>query len=207
MELAVYKIDGKKSSKKAKLSDDVFGIEPNDHAIYLDVKQYLAHQRQGTHSAKERSQVKGSRRKLRKQKGSGAARVGDIKNPLFRGGGRVFGPRPHTYGGKLNKKLKQVARKSALSYMAKDDKIMVLEDFNLEAPKTKDFVNILNGLELKTRKSTLVLADKNDNIYKSARNIPGAKVVLADSLNTYEVLNAGTLLLTEGSVEKIESKF
>lgn len=207
MELPVYNTEGKKTSKKAKLSDDVFAVEPNDHAIYLDVKQYLANQRQGTHKAKERSEVAGSTRKIKKQKGTGSARFGDIKNPIFRGGGRVFGPRPRNYGFKLNKKLKRVARKSALTYMAQDEKIMVLENIAMDSPKTSDFANILKNLELGNTKTLIVLGEKNDNVYKSARNIPNTRVVLADSMNTYEVLNAGKLILTEGCIEKIESNF
>lgn len=207
MELEVYSKDGKKTGKKAKLSDDIFAIEPNDHAIYLDVKQYLANQRQGTHKAKERGEITGSRKKIKRQKGTGSARAGDIKNPLFRGGGRVFGPRPRNYGFKLNKKLKRVARKSALTYMAKDGNIMILEDIQMEAPKTQEFASMLASLDLKTNKSLIVVAEKDENVYKSSRNIADTKVVRADSLNTYDVLNAGTLILTKGSIEKIEATF
>jgi large subunit ribosomal protein L4 len=165
MKLAVHNITGKETSKKVDLSKDVFGVEPNDHAIYLDVKQYLAAQRSGTHKAKERSDVKGSRRKLRKQKGSGAARVGDIKNPLFRGGGRVFGPRPRKYDFKVNKKVKRLARKSALSYMAKDKNIIILEDFSFDAPKTKEYIDFLTNFDQLDNKTVLVLAESNKNIF------------------------------------------
>ncbi|MEJ6799785.1 MAG: 50S ribosomal protein L4, partial [Crocinitomicaceae bacterium] len=195
MKLAVHSITGKETSKKVDLSTDVFGVEPNDHAIYLDVKQYLAAQRSGTHKAKERSDVKGSRRKLRKQKGSGAARVGDIKNPLFRGGGRVFGPRPRKYDFKINKKVKRLARKSALSYMAKDKNIIVLEDFSFDAPKTKSFIDFLNNFDQLDNKTLLVLAESNKNIFLSSRNLSKAKVVLASELNTYDVMNANKLMV------------
>lgn len=207
MELPVVSIQGKKTSKKAKLSDDVFSIEPNDHAVYLDVKQYLANQRQGTHKAKERSDIKGSRRKIRKQKGTGAARVGDIKNPIFRGGGRVFGPRPRDYGFKLNRKLKLVARKSALSYKAKDECITVIEDFKLDTPKTKDYASMLNSLELLDSKSLLVLAEYDTNIALAARNIPKANVISATRLSTYEIMNAKTLLVSESAISEIEKTF
>ena len=207
MKLAVHSITGKETSKKVDLSTDVFGVEPNDHAIYLDVKQYLAAQRSGTHKAKERSDVKGSRRKLRKQKGSGAARVGDIKNPLFRGGGRVFGPRPRKYDFKINKKVKRLARKSALSYMAKDKNIIVLEDFSFDAPKTKSFIDFLNNFDQLDNKTLLVLAESNKNIFLSSRNLSKAKVVLASELNTYDVMNANKLILMESSINVIEKNF
>jgi large subunit ribosomal protein L4 len=207
MKLAVHSITGKETSKKVDLSTDVFGVEPNDHAIYLDVKQYLAAQRSGTHKAKERSDVKGSRRKLRKQKGSGAARVGDIKNPLFRGGGRVFGPRPRKYDFKINKKVKRLARKSALSYMAKDKNIIVLEDFSFDAPKTKSFIDFLNNFDQLDNKTLLVLAESNKNIFLSSRNLSKAKVVLASELNTYDVMNANKLMVMESSINVIEKNF
>ena len=207
MKLAVHNITGKKTTKKVDLSKDVFGLEPNDHAIYLDVKQYLAAQRSGTHKAKERSDVKGSRRKLRKQKGSGAARVGDIKNPLFRGGGRVFGPRPRNYDFKVNKKVKRLARKSALSYMAKDKNIIVLEDFSFDAPKTKSYIDLLTNFELLDNKTVLVLAESNKNILLSSRNLKKARVVLASELNTYDVMNANKLIVTESSIDVIVNNF
>ena len=207
MKLAVHNITGKETSKKVDLSNDVFGVEPNDHAIYLDVKQYLAANRSGTHKAKERSDVKGSRRKLRKQKGSGAARVGDIKNPLYRGGGRVFGPRPRSYDFKLNKKVKRLARKSALSYMAKDKNIIVLEDFSFDTPKTKSYTDILSNFDLLDNKTVLVLAESNKNIFLSSRNLKKAKVVLASELNTYTVMNANKLMVMESSINEIENNF
>ena len=207
MKLAVHSITGKETSKKVDLNIDVFGVEPNDHAIYLDVKQYLAAQRSGTHKAKERSDVKGSRRKLRKQKGSGAARVGDIKNPLFRGGGRVFGPRPRKYDFKINKKVKRLARKSALSYMAKDKNIIILEDFLFDAPKTKSYMDFLNNFDQLDNKTLLVLAESNKNIFLSSRNLSKAKVVLASELNTYDVMNANKLMVMESSINEIEKNF
>jgi len=207
MKLAVHNITGKGTSKKVDLSNDVFGVEPNDHAIYLDVKQYLAAKRSGTHKAKERSDVKGSRRKLRKQKGSGAARVGDIKNPLFRGGGRVFGPRPRSYDFKVNKKVKRLARKSALSYMAKDKNIIVLEDFSFDTPKTKSYTDILSNFDLLDNKTVLVLAESNKNIFLSSRNLKKVKVVLASELNTYTVMNANKLMVMESSINEIEKNF
>ena len=207
MKVAVHNITGKETSKKVDLSNDVFGVEPNDHAIYLDVKQYLAAKRSGTHKAKERSDVKGSRRKLRKQKGSGAARVGDIKNPLFRGGGRVFGPRPRNYDFKVNKKVKRLARKSALSYMAKDKNIIVLEDFSFETPKTKSYSDFLTNFDLLDNKTVLVLAESNKNIFLSSRNLKKVRVVLASELNTYDVMNANKLMVMESSINVIEKNF
>lgn len=204
MEISVLTYKGEDTGRKVSLSDSVFGIEPKDHAIYLDVKQYLANQRQGTHKSKERAEIAGSTRKIKKQKGTGTARAGSLKSPVFRGGGRVFGPRPRTYGFKLNKKLKSLARKSALSYKAADQSIMILEDFNFEAPKTKDYAALLNNLQLSEKKTLLVLGDKNENVYRSSRNLKKAKVVTADQLNTYDLLNAESLILCEGSVEKIE---
>ena len=207
MKLSVYNIEGKETSKKVSLSKDIFGIEPNDHAIYLDVKHYLAAQRQGTHKSKERGDVAGSRRKIRKQKGSGAARVGDIKNPLFRGGGRVFGPRPRTYNFKLNKKVKVLARKSALSQIAKDKKIIVLEDFSMDTPSTKDFANILSNLDQANNKTLLILADSNKNILLSSRNLKKTKVVNVSSLNTYDIMNANKLMFVESSIKEIEKNY
>ena len=207
MKLSVYNTEGKETSKTVSLSKDIFGIEPNDHAIYLDVKNYLAAQRQGTHKTKERSDVAGSRRKIRKQKGSGAARVGDIKNPLFRGGGRVFGPRPRTYDFKLNKKVKVLARKSALSQTAKDKKIIVLEDFSMDAPNTKDFANILSNLNQANNKNLLILPDSNKNILLSSRNLKKTKVVDVSSLNTYDIMNANKLMFVESSIKEIEKNY
>jgi len=207
MKLSVYNTEGKETSKTVSLSKDVFGIEPNDHAIYLDVKNYLAAQRQGTHKSKERSDVRGSRRKIRKQKGSGAARVGDIKNPLFRGGGRVFGPRPRTYDFKLNKKVKVLARKSALSQIAKDKKIIVLEDFSMDTPSTKDFANILSNLDQANNKNLLILSDSNKNILLSSRNLKKTKVVNVSSINTYDLMNANKLMFVESSIKEIEKNY
>jgi len=204
MKLVVHNIKGKETARKVTLSKDIFGIEPNDHAIYLDVKQYLAAQRSGTHKSKERGDVKGSRRKLRKQKGSGAARVGDIKNPLFRGGGRVFGPRPRSYDFKVNKKVKKLARKSALSYMFKDKKLIVLEDFNFESPKTKLYSDLLANFDQLDSKTLLVLPKSNKNIFLSSRNIKKAKVILASELNTYDVVSANKMMILESSVNEIE---
>ena len=207
MKLSIYNTEGKETSKSVSLSKDIFGIEPNNHAIYLDVKNYLASQRQGTHKSKERSDVKGSRRKLRKQKGSGAARVGDIKNPLFRGGGRVFGPRPKTYSFKLNKKVKVLARKSALSKMAKDKNIIVLEDFNIETPSTKRYSNILSNLDQDKNKTLLILSDSNKNIILSSQNLKKAKVVNVDSLTTYDLMNANKLMFVESSIKQLEKNY
>jgi len=205
MEVIVYKSTGEKTGKKVNLADEIFGIEPNDHAIYLDVKQYLANQRQGTHKSKERAEVKGSTRKIKRQKGTGTARAGSIKSPLFRGGGRIFGPRPRDYGFKLNKKLKLLARKSALSYKSREEGIMVLEDFNFEVPKTKEYLKLLTSLELNNKKTLLVLPESNRNITLSSRNLPKAKVTTVDALHTYDLLHADNLLISESSVEKIEN--
>ena len=205
MELVVKNISGKDTSKKVTLNKNVFAIEPNDHAIYLDVKQYLANQRQGTHKAKERGEVKGSTRKIKKQKGTGTARAGDIKNPLFKGGGRVFGPRPRNYEFKLNIKQKRLARKSALSYKAKDKAIIVLEDFSFDKPQTKKYNEMLANLGAADKKSLLVLSDSNKNVYLSSRNLEGAKVVTASQINTYDLMNAGSVILAESSIEKIEN--
>ncbi|MAX06095.1 MAG: 50S ribosomal protein L4 [Flavobacteriales bacterium] len=207
MKLAVHNITGKETSKKIDLSKEIFGFEPNDHAIYLDVKQYLAAQRTGTHKTKGRSEVKGSRRKLRKQKGSGAARVGDIKNPLFRGGGRVFGPQPRSYNFKVNKKVKRLARKSALSHKAKDKNIIVLEDFTFEKPNTKSYSNFLSNFDLLDNKTVLVLSESNKNILLSSRNLKKSRVVLASELNTYDVMNANKLMIMESSINEIEKNF
>ena len=207
MKLSVYNTKGKETSKSVTLSKDIFGIEPNNHAIYLDVKHFLAAQRQGTHKSKERSEISGSRRKLRKQKGSGAARVGDIKNPLFRGGGRVFGPRPRNYEFKLNKKVKTLARKSALSQMAKDKNIIVLEDFSMDSPSTKGYAKILSNLEQENNKTLLILADSNKNIILSSRNLKKSKVVNASSLTTYDLINANKLMFVESSIKEIEKNY
>ena len=200
MELAVYNIKGEDTGKKVVLNDAVFGIEPNEHAIYLAVKQYLANQRQGTHKAKERSEVAGSTRKLGKQKGGGGARRGDINSPVLVGGGRVFGPRPRDYRFKLNKKLKDLARKSALAFKALNNQITVVEDFTFEAPKTKDFINFTKNIKLEGVKMLLVLADQNKNVYLSARNIESANIISASQVNAYKVLDNKALVLTESSV-------
>ncbi len=204
MELSVLNIEGKDTGRNVTLNDQIFGIEPSDHAIYLDVKQYMANQRQGTHKSKERGDITGSTRKIKKQKGTGTARAGSIKSPIFRGGGRVFGPRPRNYGFKLNKKVKQLARKSALTYKASEQSILVLEDFNFESPKTKEMVAMKSNLQLADKKSLFVLPTENNNIYLSSRNLQDVSVVIASELNTYEILNAKTIVLLEGSVEKIE---
>ncbi|UJP66727.1 50S ribosomal protein L4 [Mongoliitalea daihaiensis] len=205
MELAVLKHNGEDTGRKITLSDEVFAIEPNDHAIYLDVKQFLANQRQGTHKSKERNEIAGSTKKIKKQKGTGGARAGSIKSPLFRGGGRVFGPKPRDYSFKLNKKLKQLARKSALSYKVKENSLVVLESISFDSPKTKNYISFLNGLALTDKKSLLVLPEVNKNVYLSSRNLAKAKVVTVDSLNTYELLNADSLVLCEGAVSKLET--
>ncbi len=207
METAIYNISGKETGKKALLMDEIFGIEPNDHAIYLDVKQYLANRRQGTHKSKQRNEVAGSTRKLKRQKGTGGARSGSILSPLFPGGGRVFGPVPRDYSFKLNKKLKQLARKSALTYKAKEDAIKVVEDFSMEAPKTKEFITITKNLDLEGKKILLILPESNRNIALSARNLQNVKIVLASNINTYDVMNAGNILMAEGSVNVINQMF
>ena len=204
MKVAVYDITGKETGRHIELSDDVFAIEPNKHAVYLDVKQHLANRRQGTHKSKERAEIAGSTRKIKKQKGTGTARAGSIKSPVFRGGGRVFGPRPKDYSFKLNKNLKRLARKSALSLQAKQDNILVLEDFNFEAPKTKSFVNILKAFGVENKKSLFVLSDSNNNVYLSSRNLEGVKTVTNSGLNTYSVMNARKILIVESSLEGIE---
>jgi large subunit ribosomal protein L4 len=205
MELAVYNIKGEETGKSVSLNENIFGIEPNDHAIYLDVKQYLANLRQGTHKAKERSEVAGSTRKIKRQKGTGTARAGDIKNPIFRGGGRIFGPRPRDYSQKLNKKLKKLARRSALSYKAKNDGIRIIEDFELTMPKTSEFVTILKNMNIGEKKSLLILTEQNKNIYLSSRNFQGAKVVTVSEINTYDIMNASVLVLSESSVDVLDS--
>ena len=204
MEAKVLDFNGKDTGRKVQLSDSVFGIEPNNHAVYLDVKQYLANQRQGTHKAKERAEVAGSTRKIKKQKGTGTARAGSAKNPLFKGGGTVFGPRPRSYSFKLNKSLKRLARKSAFSIKAKESNIIILEDFNFETPNTKNFINVLKALELENKKSLFVLGDVNKNVYLSSRNLKGSSVVSSLELSTYAILNANNLVLLESSLEIIE---
>ncbi|WP_303764568.1 50S ribosomal protein L4 [Alloprevotella tannerae] len=205
MEISVFNIKGEDTGRKAVLNETVFGIEPNDHAIYLDVKQYLAAQRQGTAKSKERSEMSGSTRKLGRQKGGGGARRGDINSPVLVGGARVFGPRPRNYAFKLNKKLKTLARRSALSYKAKENSIVVLEDFTMDTPKTKAFVEILNNLKISEKKVLLVLPEANKNVFLSARNLEGAKLAIAKDINTYSVLDAGALVITERSLEDIDA--
>ena len=205
MEISVLNINGQETGRKVELNDAVFGIEPNDHVLYLDVKQYLANQRQGTAKSKERSEHAGSTRKLGRQKGGGGARRGDINSPVLVGGGRVFGPKPRDYRFKLNKKVKVLARKSALSYKAQENAIVVVEDFNFEAPKTKDFVNITKNLKVEGKKSLFVLPEANNNVYLSARNLQGSKITLAALLNSYNVLNADVLVITENSLEAINN--
>lgn len=207
MEVSVLNIKGEDTGRKVTLNDAIYGIEPNDHAIYLDVKQFLANKRQGTHKSKERSEVSGSTRKLIRQKGGGGARRGDINSPVLVGGGRVFGPRPRDYEFKLNKKVKSLARKSALSYKAKNSAIVVVEDFNMEAPKTKEFVTITKNLKVADKKLLMVLPEKNNFVYLSARNLQKAKVVTVSDINTYSVLDAANLVLTESSVAAIEKLF
>jgi large subunit ribosomal protein L4 len=206
MKLPVFNITGKETGKKTDLKDSIFGIEPNDHAIYLDVKQYMANTRQGTHKTKERAEITGSTRKIKRQKGTGTARAGSIKNPLFRGGGRVFGPRPKDYNFKLNKKVKQLARKSALTYKAKSNSIMILEDFSLETPKTREFVNIRKNLKIDGKKSLLVLHEHNRNISLASRNLQDSKIVAVNNLNTYDIMNAAVLVFLESSLDVLQSK-
>ena len=205
MKLAVLDIKGKDTGRKAELSDAVFKIEPNEHAIYLDVKQYLAHQRQGTHKAKERSEIAGSTRKIKKQKGTGTARAGSSKSPIFRGGGRIFGPRPKDYTQKLNKNVKRLARKSALSLKSSENAITVVEDLQMEQPRTKDFIAFLKALGLEDKKSLIVLGDTNNNVYLSSRNLPGSEVVTNTELSTYKIMNASNVILMEGALEGIEA--
>ncbi|MCI9285658.1 MAG: 50S ribosomal protein L4 [Muribaculaceae bacterium] len=201
MEVAIYNIKGEDTGRKAVLADEVFAVDANEHAVYLDVKQYLANQRQGTHKSKERSEVSGSTRKLHKQKGGGGARIGDINSPVLVGGGRVFGPRPRDYRFKLNKKVKVLARKSALTYKVQDSQIFVVEDFNFEAPKTKDFVNFAKNLKVDGKKVLLVLPSENKNVTLSARNVPEAKTMVASELNTYALMNSNAVILMESSLD------
>ncbi len=205
MELFVYKTDGKKTSKKIKLDNSIFGLEPNTHAIYLDVKSHLANKRQGTHKTKQRADIKGSTRKIKKQKGTGTARAGSIKNPLFRGGGRIFGPTPRDYTQKVNKKVKRLARKSALSIKAKEKSIFIVEDFQMEKPSTKEFIKMLSALGLAGKKNLLVLEELNKNVYLSSRNLKNSNVVINSELSTYGISNANNLIISEGAVPKIES--
>ncbi len=207
MELVVHKVNGEATSRKVKLDDSIFGIEPNDHAIYLDAKQYMAGQRQGTHDSKERSDIIGNTRKIKRQKGTGTARAGSIKNPLFRGGGRIFGPHPRNYSFKLNKKVKRLARKSALSYKAQEKNILVVEDFKLENPKTKDFKEILKNFNIDSNKTLVVLNNSDENIYLSARNLQKVKVLRAEGINTYEILNAKKIVFVESSLKTIVEVF
>jgi large subunit ribosomal protein L4 len=204
MEVKVLDIKGKDTGRKVQLSDSVFGIEPNKHAVYLDVKQYLANQRQGTHKAKERAEVAGSTRKIKKQKGTGTARAGSAKNPLFKGGGTVFGPRPRSYSFKLNKSLKRLARRSAFSLKVKESNLVVVEDFTFDTPNTKNFLSVLSALGLENKKSLFVLGDSNKNVYLSSRNLKASNVVTNSELSTYAILNANNLVLLEGSLEGIE---
>ncbi len=205
MEISIVNITGQDTGRKVKLNDGIFGIEPNDHAIYLDVKQHLANKRQGTHKSKERNEVSGTTKKLKRQKGTGGARAGSMKSPLFVGGGRVFGPRPRDYSFKLNKKLKRLARLSALSYKAKNNNIMILENFSFDAPRTKQMIELISNLKVADKKTLLVIPQTNKNIYLSSRNLQGKKVVTASDLNTYDILNAGNLLILEGSLEVMET--
>ena len=205
MQVEVLNISGKKTAKKVELADVIYGVEPSDHSIYLDVKHYLAAQRQGTHKSKERAEISRTTKKLKKQKGTGGARAGSMKSPLFIGGGRAFGPRPRDYSFKLNKKTKVVARASALTYKAKENAITVLEDFTFEAPKTKNYVDLMKNLNLSDKKTLLVLGESNNNVYLSSRNLKGAKVVNASDLNTYDIVNAESLILLESSVKVLES--
>ena len=204
MELDVINVSGESTGKKVKLNKEIFGIEPNDHAIYLDVKQIMAHKRQGSSKTKERSEIRGSRKKIKRQKGTGTARFGDIKNPLFRGGGRVFGPRPRSYGGKVNRKVKELARKSALAYKVKNKQMMVVEDFQLEAPKTSEFANIQKNLKIGDKKSLLVINERNKNLYLSSRNLQNSKVITISELNTYEIMRASALLFVESSLDVLQ---
>ena len=205
MEVAVLKSSGEQTSKKVSLSDAIFGIEPNDHAIYLDVKSYLANQRQGTHKSKQRNEISGSSKKLKKQKGTGGARAGNIKNPQFKGGGRIFGPQPREYSFKLNKKLKDLARKSALTYKAKDNSIAILEDFSFDAPKTKNYLALLKALSDTDKKTLLVLAEANKNVVLSGRNVQHAKITTAEQISTYDVMNADRVIFVESSISKVEN--
>ena len=205
MNIAILNIKGEDTGRKAKLNDKVFKVEPNDHAIYLDVKQYLANQRQGTHKSKERAEITGSTRKVKRQKGTGTARMGSVKSPILRGGGRAFGPQPRDYGFKLNKKVKALARKSALSYKVQDKDLTIVENFSLDQPKTKSYLDILNNLSVADKKTLMVLPEADRNVVLSGKNIQKAKVATASDINTYDVLNADKLILCEGSIEKIEN--
>ena len=205
MKVPVLNIKGKTTGREVELSKKVFGIDPNDHAVYLDVKQFLANQRQGNAKTKERSEIKGSTRKIKKQKGTGTARAGSIKNPLFRGGGTIFGPRPRSYDQKINKKVKKLARKSALAYKAKNNEILILEDFKLSNPKTSDYLKIIKAFGLESKKTLLVINEINNNIYLSSRNIKNSKVTINSELNTYEITDANNILILESAVEGIES--
>ena len=204
MELEVLKITGEGSGKKVKLNKEIFGIEPNDHAIYLDVKQLMNNRRQGTHKSKERGEVQGSRKKIKRQKGTGTARFGDIKNPLFRGGGRIFGPTPRNYGGKLNRKVKELARRSALTYKVQNNELMILEDFTMETPKTSEFAAIQKNLKLNDKKSLFVINEQNKNVYLSSRNLQNSKVITLSELNTYEIMNASALCFVESSLDLLQ---
>lgn len=205
MEVAVIKYSGEQTTRKVNLSDSVFGIEPNDHAIYLDVKSILANRRQGTHKSKQRNEISGSSKKIKKQKGTGGARAGNIKNPQFKGGGRIFGPVPRDYSFKLNKKVKDLARKSALSYKAKDNSIAVLEDFSFDSPKTRQYVNLLNALSMADKKTLLILPEVNKNVVLSGRNIQNAKVMTADQINTYDLMHADSVIFVESAITKVET--
>jgi len=207
MEITVFDITGKDTGRKISLDDSIFGIEPNDHAIYLDTRQYMANMRQGTHKAKERGEITGSTRKIKRQKGTGTARFGDIKNPIFRGGGRAFGPRPRNYGFKLNKKMKQLARKSALSTKASSKSIIVVEDFNYDEPRTKELTRLGINLNIKDKKSLIVFPKQNKNVYLSSRNLKGVDVVTSDELNTYIITKASVLILVESAVDVLHSTF
>jgi len=207
MELEVYNISGTKTDKKVSLAEDIYSIKPNDHAMYLDVKQIMANSRQGTHASKERNAVTGSRKKIKRQKGTGTARAGDIKSPIFKGGGTVFGPRPRDYNSKLNRKLKKLARKSALTYKAKDNNILILEDFEFETPKTKNYFELLNNLNLGNQKTLLIVNESKPNIFLSIRNLKKAKIIRAANLNTYDILDANNLLIVESSIKEIEKVF
>jgi large subunit ribosomal protein L4 len=205
MDIAVLKYSGESAGRSVSLSEEVFGIEPNDHAIYLDVKSFLANQRQGTHKAKQRNEISGSSRKLKKQKGTGGARAGNIKNPLYKGGGRVFGPQPRDYSFKLNKKVKDLARRSALSYKIKDNSISVLEDFTFASPKTKSYLTMLSALSLGDKKTLFILPEVNKNVVLSGRNIQNTKITTADQINTYDLMNADTVIIVESSITKVQN--
>jgi len=205
MDIAVVKYSGESAGRNVSLSSEVFGIEPNDHAIWLDVKSYLANQRQGTHKSKQRNEISGSSRKIKKQKGTGGARAGNIKSPLFKGGGRVFGPIPRDYSFKLNKKVKDLARRSALTYKAKDNSIAIIENFNFDAPKTTEYIKLLSSLSFSDKKTLLILPENNKNIVLSGRNIKNTKIITASQISTYDVMNAEQLILVEGSIEKLDN--